>query len=53
MYRAESRPVHSTEVSTRVPETVLRERDSKTLGVASLVCGEHMGDDVCGRDCCF
>ena len=47
-YRAESRSGHSTVVSIRVPETV----HGVKVGVARLVSRQHLGDAVCGRDCC-
>jgi len=54
VWRAESRPGHSTVVSIRLPETVMRVTPTwKWAGVTGLVGGEHVGDVVCGRDCCY
>ena len=54
MHRAESRPGHSTVVLIRLLETVYCElnRQDSGSGPARLVDVEHMGDSVCGRDCC-
>ena len=51
MYMMESRAGHSTVVSIRIPETVLRVKGTRQ-GVSRYVGREHMSDAVCGRDCC-